>query len=153
MSLEGGTIVSDTIGVSGSARSEEEAVEEQTAPLIDSILTSVKKNLNISAEEKAFDADLVFHINSVFAELYQLGVGPSTPFMIEDESTTWDEFTTDASLAMVKSYMYLDVRMMFDPPTASLLTAMKEKRDEYEWRLNVAGDSPIDRSEDQNGSV
>ena len=108
-----------------------------------SVLLSVKKTLGIPPEETSFDADILLHINSAFSELYQLGVGPEMPFDVTDEDTSWTEFTTDNSLAMVKSYVYLEVRLMFDPPTASLLAALERKRDEYEWRLNVAGDSPL----------
>jgi len=39
---------------------------------------------------------------------------------------------------MVKTYVYLRVRFIFDPPTTSyLLEAMKEQIKEFEWRLNV----------------
>lgn len=114
-----------------------------------SILAEVKKALNVAPEITAFDVDIILHINSVFAELNQLGVGPSETFSIEDSSASWDDFSTNADLNMVKSYMYLEVRLMFDPPTASVLSALERKRDEYEWRLNVAGDSPLDRT-DQN---
>ena len=121
-------------------------------PNIESILTSIKKNLNIAEEETAFDADIVLHINSVFAELYQLGVmADDEPFSIEGADETWSDFTSRVDLNMVKSYMYLEVRLMFDPPTASLLAALERKRDEYEWRLNVAGDKLTDWSKDKNG--
>lgn len=112
-----------------------------------SILLSVKKALGIPPEETGFDADILLHLNSIFAELNQLGVGPEDAFEVSDADTSWTEFTTDNSLSMVKSYVYLEVRLMFDPPTASLLAALERKRDEYEWRLNVAGDSPILRGE------
>ena len=149
----------------GKALSDENQVQEPT-PVVptstekeysneeisESILLSVKKSLNIPPKETAFDVDLLMHINSGFAELYQLGVGPDEAFMIEDETSTWDEFTEDDNaINMVKSWMYIDVRMMFDPPTASILAAMERKRDEYEWRLNVAGDKLTDRT-GQNGT-
>ena len=118
----------------------------------ESILLSIKKTLGISPEDEAFDVDIMMHINSAFSELAQLGVGPDDVFMIEDASSTWDEFLEDENkLNLVKSWMWLEVRLMFDPPTASVLSAMERKRDEYEWRLNVAGDKPIDRT-DQNGT-
>lgn len=112
-----------------------------------SILLSTKKALGIPPEETGFDADILMHLNSVFAELWQMGVGPDEVFEVLDEDTSWAEFTTNKALSMVKSYVYLEVRLMFDPPTASLLASMERKRDEYEWRLNVAGDSPLYRNE------
>lgn len=115
-----------------------------------SILTSVKKSLGISQEIDAFDPDLILLINSEFGKLHQLGVGPETPFSIQDEIDEWEDFTSDETLlGMVREFVYLSVRLVFDPPTASVLTEMKNKVSELEWRLNVAGDSPIDRS-DQN---
>ena len=127
--------------------------EEAQPSNIESILTSIKKNLGIAEEDTAFDADIVLHINSVFSELYQLGVMVENgPFSIEGADESWSDFHTVADLNMVKSYMYLEVRLMFDPPTASLLSALERKRDEYEWRLQVAGDKLTDWSKDQNES-
>ena len=105
-----------------------------------SILTSIKKALNIPEEVTVFDTDIIMHINSTFSKLHQLGVGTSQCFSIEDSSSTWDEFIDDSLLNMVQSYVYLEVRLLFDPPTASLLTSMEKKRDELEWRLGVAAE-------------
>lgn len=118
----------------------------------DSILDSIKKNLGIPYGVDAFDMDIILHINSALAELHQLGVGPNECFVIEDNGATWSDFTDDPRLNMVKTYMYLEVRLAFDPPTASVLSAMERKRDEYEWRLNVAGDD-YTIGESQNGIV
>ena len=137
---------------SGGDGQEQESEEYTDEQITDSILLSVKKSLNIPPEETAFDVDLMMHINSALAELCQMGVGPEETLIVEDELTAWDELVEDNLLLnMAKSWMYLDVRLMFDPPTASFLSAMERKRDEYEWRLNVAGDKPIDRTS-QNGS-
>jgi hypothetical protein len=126
--------------------------EYSVSEISDSILLSVKKALNVPPEETAFDADIMMHVNSALAELNQLGVGPEDPLMIEDETTSWDELTEgDYRLNMAKSWMFLEVRLMFDPPAASVLSAIERKRDEYEWRLNVAGDRLTDRT-DQNGT-
>lgn len=104
---------------------------------MDSILNSIKKLLGIEADYTAFDTDLVIHINSVFTILYQLGVGsdPSTPFHITDASSKWSDFIDDGKVELVKSYMYMKVKLMFDPPqNSALLTAMKEAITEFEWR-------------------
>lgn len=108
--------------------------------LIGSILTSVKKNCNIPEDVTVFDPDIIMHINSVFAQLNQMGVGPKETFMIEDDSAQWEDFSTNLDINMVRSYMYLEVRLMFDPPTASVLSSLEKKRDEFVWRLNVADD-------------
>lgn len=105
----------------------------------DSILTSTKKILGIDEGYTVFDLDIITHINSVFSTLTQLGVGPENGFMIEDKTTTWGAFLgTDPRLNSVKTYVYLRVRMIFDPPQSGYaVEAMKEQIRELEWRLNV----------------
>ena len=109
---------------------------------MESILTSIKKLLGITEEYTHFDVDLIIHINSVFMILNQLGVGPSEGFAIEDKSSTWDEFVEDPTqLQSVKSYMYMKVKLLFDPPLSSaVMEAMNRTISEFEWRLNVAVD-------------
>lgn len=121
--------------------------------LIPGILASVKKECGIPQDIDVFDSDLLMHINTVFVQLHQIGVGPDEVFMIEGDDETWDDFSTDWKVNMARSYMYLEVRLMFDPPTASLLTAMEKKRDELVWRLNVACDNSWTPSDEviQNG--
>lgn len=105
----------------------------------DSILNSVKKVLNIPVDYPAFDQDIIMHINSTFSTLHQLGLGPSDGFMIEDNSTMWDAFLLgDARYMSVKTYMYLRVRLVFDPPTLSFVQdSMQNQINQLEWRLNV----------------
>lgn len=111
---------------------------------MESILTSIKKLLGITEEYEHFDQDIIMHINTTFMVLTQLGVGPSDGFFIRDKYALWSDFIPDATnLEAVKSYTYLKVRMLFDPPTSSvLMTAMDNNIKELEWRLNVAADSP-----------
>lgn len=110
---------------------------------MDSILTSVKKLLGIQEKYTNFDADIIMHINTVFAALNQLGVGPELGFMIESNTETWDKYITNYNINMVKSYMYLRVRLLFDPPTSSvLMESMNRSIAELEWRLNVEVDHP-----------
>lgn len=107
--------------------------------MAESIMKSIKKTLNLDADYEAFDQDVLTHINSVFSTLNQLGVGPTQGFMIEDSGKTWDEFFgDDPRLNHIKTYVYLRVRLLFDPPTTGFhVTAMKEQIQELEWRLNV----------------
>lgn len=106
-----------------------------------SILTSTKKILGIAGDYAAFDHDVIVHINSTFSTLTQLGLGPISGFQIEDETSVWADFIGephDPQYNAVKSYMFLKVRMLFDPPTTSyLITAMEKQIMELEWRLNV----------------
>lgn len=109
---------------------------------MESILTSIKKLLGIEEEYTQFDADIIMHINTVFLNLTQLGVGPSEGFLIEDDSAIWEDFIGDSSqLQAVKTYMYLKVKLLFDPPLSSSVTeSMNRMIAELEWRLNVAVD-------------
>lgn len=106
----------------------------------DSILTSTKKILGIEEAYEAFDPDIITHINSAFFTLSQLGLGPTSGFMITDKTTTWvGLFGTIPELDAIKQYVYLRVRTVFDPPTSSYaVEAMKEQIKEHEWRLSVS---------------
>lgn len=107
-----------------------------------SILTSVKKILGMTEAYTAFDEDVIMHINAAFSILTQLGIGPTSGFIVENELTLWSEFSVpDLQLNLVKTYLYLRVRMLFDPPTTSfLIEAMNKQIAEYEWRLGVMRD-------------
>jgi hypothetical protein len=108
-----------------------------------SILTSTKKILGISADYTAFDLDIITHINAAFSTLTQLGVGPADGFMIEDASAEWyDYIENDIQLNTIKSYVFLKVRQLFDPPSTSyLIEAMEKQIQEFEWRLNTNRES------------
>ena len=107
---------------------------------MESILTSIKKLLGIEEDYAHFDADIIMHINSVLSILTQLGVGSSEGYSIKDANATWDEFITNpAKLELVKSYVYLKVRLMFDPPSSSsAIESMKQLISELEFRIIVA---------------
>jgi hypothetical protein len=111
----------------------------------ESILISTKKILGIAADYTFFDTDIITHINSVFSTLNQLGIGPVDGFMIMDETEEWDEFLIDDPRKnSVRSYMYLRVRLLFDPPATSyLISSMKEQVTELEWRLNVVRETDL----------
>ena len=105
----------------------------------DSILVTTKKILGLDVSYTAFDIDIILHINSVFGTLNQLGIGPENGFIIEDNTSMWSDFLeSDLKLNAVKTYTYLKVRLLFDPPATSFhITAMENQIRELEWRLNV----------------
>jgi hypothetical protein len=120
---------------------------------MESILTSIKKMLGIAEEYKQFDGDIILHINSVFTTLTQLGVGPSEGFYIENETVEWTDFIPEPNkLQAVKSYMFMKVKLLFDPGSvgSSTLAAYERMIQEYEWRLNVDAESS---GTSQNGSI
>lgn len=111
---------------------------------MDSILTSIKKLLGIGEEDTAFDMDIIIHINSVLMILTQLGVGPPDGFTIEDKDDLWSDFVSpdDKSFEAVKTYMYLKVKLVFDPPPSSAAIQVFENTiKELECRLRDAADS------------
>jgi len=109
---------------------------------MDSILTSIKKLLGITEDYTHFDTDIIIHINTVFANLHQIGVGPDEPFSITDKNDLWSDFIGDSTnIESVKTYVYLKVKSIFDPPqSSSVAEATNNLIAELEWRLNVAAD-------------
>lgn len=108
-----------------------------------SILVSIKKLLGLAADYTAFDTDIMLHINSVFMILNQLGVGPKAGFAIKGDAECWTDFLPDTpKLEAVKSYTYLKVRLMFDPPTSSsVLESYQRQISELEWRINAVAET------------
>lgn len=109
---------------------------------MESILTSIKKLLGIDEAYEAFDTDIIIHINSIFSVLNQLGVGPKTAFCITGKDETWDDFEhPQTNIDYIKDYIYLKVRLIFDPPTnSSAMEAFQAQAAELEWRLGVECD-------------
>lgn len=106
-----------------------------------SILNSTKKILGLAADDDTFDLDVITAINSAFSTLDDLGVGPVGGFAIEDDEPTWEEYIpglTVSQLSQVKTFVYLSVRLIFDPPTTSYaIDALKQQILEHSWRINV----------------
>ena len=121
----------------------------------DSILNSIKRLLGPGADHTEFDQEILMDINGVFFELQQLGVGPEEGFTVYDESAEWIDFTDNENLlSAIKPYMYLKVKLIFDPPTSSsVLTSFENMVNRFEWRINVAAESPGSAGEEeiQNG--
>ena len=108
----------------------------------DSILLSVKKMLGIPPEYEQFDPEIIIHINSVFSILTQLGVGSDKGFSIKDSTASWSDYIPEGkAVEDIKTYVYLKVRLIFDPPQSSAaIEAMKQLASEFEWRINVGVD-------------
>lgn len=119
----------------------------------ESILTSVKKLLQIGEEYEHYDQDIIIHINTYLTVLYQVGVGVPG-FFIVDKTATWDQFLIDeAKFNAAKTYVYLRVRLVFDPPqSGTAVEAIKENIKELEWRLFVDADPPLTET-DWGGAV
>ena len=108
---------------------------------MDSILTSIKKLLGIQEEYDCFDTDIIIHINSVFAILTQIGLGPEGGFVILDKTAVWTDFLpqNDPRFAMVVSLVGLRVKLLFDPSASSVVVdSMNKQIAELEWRIKVA---------------
>lgn len=112
--------------------------------MTDSIFNSVKKVVGLLGDDDSFDEDILLHINSVVSTLRQLGLSIPSDFYVLDDAQTWHELLGEfRDLDLVKSYMTMKVRLMFDPPSSSFgLKSMEEMTKEYEWRINVLTDQP-----------
>jgi hypothetical protein len=109
--------------------------------MTDSILTTIKKMLGISEEYEHFDIDIITHINSTFSILAQLGVGPDKGFSIHDKTAKWSDYISDedATSELVKTYVQLKVRMLFDPPSSNaVMESFNRTINELEFRLNIS---------------
>ena len=117
----------------------------------DSILNTVKRSLDIATDDASFDTALILHINTVFSDLYQLGLGAygSDEHQIGDQNDTWtDAVGSQKNLGMIKSYVALRVRLIFDPPPAGFTTtSMQNQIDRMEWRIKVAASSQPNTAE------
>lgn len=105
-----------------------------------SILKTIRNMIGPSASYEVFDVDLIIHINSAFSRLCQLGVGPLKPFRIHSEEEQWSDFMAGCSSAGViddvKEYIFISVRLIFDPPESSMvMNAYKERLDMLEWTM------------------
>ena len=103
----------------------------------ESILRTIKKMLGLDLDYDAFDTDIIVFINSAMMTLQQLGVGPKEGFVVTGLKEMWSDFIpSDTMMEGIKSYLFLCVKMVFDPPTSSfVMEAMKTQKEELEWRL------------------
>lgn len=109
-----------------------------------SIFLSIKKLLGVSDDDDSFDTDILLHINSILSILNQVGVGKESGFLITGSDETWDQYISKEyreKQAMVVSYVYLRVKLLFDPPSNSFVVeAIKSNIAEMEWRLSITTD-------------
>lgn len=106
---------------------------------MDGILDTIKKMLGVDAEYEHFDTDIMTNINTSFMTLHQLGVGPEDGFTITGQDEKWVDFIPDTKkMEAIKTYIYLKVKLAFDPPTNSFsIDSYDRQAKEIEWRLNV----------------
>lgn len=132
---------------------DEPAGEDTPIEVQDSILLLIKKKLGISRDYNAFDEDIITAINTVIFSLNQIGIGVED-FCITDETALWTDFLGESkSYEAVKSYIYIKVKLMFDPPTSSfVITALEKQANELEWRLNLKYETQVqDIGGEENG--
>lgn len=112
---------------------------------MESILTTIKKMIGIAEEYAHFDTDIIIYINNALASLRQIGVGPASGFSISSDEQTWYDFIGNSTeCEAIKTYIYLKVKMVFDPPSTSfVLAAMERQVQELEWRLNVQSETEV----------
>ena len=116
--------------------------------MYDSILITIKNMLGIEEDEMAFDTELCMHINSALGVLRQLGIGPTAGFSIFHETSVWSDFTDEPLVDLVKEYVFLKVKSVFDPPSSSTaVDAINTMIKELEWRINVEKDNSLHETE------
>ena len=112
---------------------------------MESILTSIKKLLGPEETDTQFDEDIIIFINGAIMRLNQLGIGPPAGYSITDKNNVWSELIgTREDLDAVKTYIYLKVRLVFDPPQSGFLVdAIKGQITELESTLNIQAEGGI----------
>lgn len=109
-----------------------------------SILKEIKKVLGIDEDYKVYDTDVIMFANMAFDTLHQLGVGGPTKFVLIDETQKWSDYIKIEDVASVKSYVWIEVRLAFDPPGNSFgITALQDLRKELQHRINMSVDRGI----------
>lgn len=103
------------------------------------ILITIKNMLGLADDDFTFDKDIIVHINTVLMALTQMGVGPEDGFQITGEREKWNDFLgKNTNQIAVRTYVYLKVRLLFDPPSSStLLDNLNKMASEYEWRIHM----------------
>lgn len=117
------------------------------AKINSSILLSIKKSIVGPPEYTPFDADLIMHINSQIANLYQLGLDSAKSVVVDGADQLWTDLIPagDSRLQFVRTYVYAKVKMIFDPPTSTAqMQALKDAAAEAEFRISTAADKPYD---------
>lgn len=112
----------------------------------ESILDSIKKLLGLTSDYTSFDMDIIIHINTVFMALRQMGIGPKEGFSIEGNVEIWTDFSEKIEmLEAVKTYIYLKVKLIFDPPlNSSVIEVYNKTLSELEWRLYSEVEFPVE---------
>ena len=114
----------------------------------ESILISIRQKLGPSGAYDVFDPQLIDFINMTFGRLYQLGIGPTEPFSIADDTAIWADFAAEGTIEEVRTYIYLKVRLLFDPPSSSsVMQAYNDQIRELEWELNALYDNTVTETE------
>lgn len=111
--------------------------------MTESILESTKRRLAIPEGVDSFDAEILPLINLAINTLFQLGLGPSDGFKITGASETWiDYIGEDKRLEMVKDYIFLKTKILFDSNTMSgaVIEVYKQQIAEIEARVKYQVD-------------
>lgn len=121
--------------------------EYTQAQIQSSILLSIKKAIGASPDYTPFDVDIIMHINSQLANLYQIGLNAAKSIIVDGPDQLWTDLIPagDSRLQFVKTYVYAKVKMIFDPPTSTAqMQALKDAAAESEFRISIAVDKPYD---------
>lgn len=118
-----------------------------------SILVSIKKLLGLDIAYNVFDEDIMLFINSTILSLRQIGVEIPPGFTVKSDIENWEDMIGDTKrLEAVKSYIFIKVKLMFDPPTSSfVIKAYEDQLKELEWRINAEVDKAYQNNPKKRG--
>lgn len=124
---------------------------------VDSVLETVRDAVGLEKDDTSFDTELIIYINGAIGELNQAGVG--NEITVLDDATKWEELVVNDSgsvsmklVGLAIMYVFLNVKIHFDPPQVNTQNVMKDAMNQAIWRLAVAWDEEYyDRSDGEGG--
>lgn len=103
------------------------------------ILNDVKTTLDFASEEdNNFDSRLIMELDGIIGELSQLAL--LNPEFVMSKDSNWESLlhVNDPNLLrLTKQFVYINIRLKFDPPTGSVLTSLEKSLQSTAHRIII----------------
>lgn len=104
-----------------------------------SILNDVKTTLDFASEEDTgFDSRLIMELDGIVGELSQLAL--LNPEFVMNKDANWESLlhVNDPNLLrLTKQFIYINIRLKFDPPAGSVLTSLEKSLQSTAHRIII----------------
>lgn len=103
------------------------------------ILNDVKTTLDFASEEDTgFDSRLIMELDGIIGELSQLAL--LNPEFVMSKDANWESLlhVNDPNLLrLTKQFIYINIRLKFDPPAGSVLTSLEKSLQSTAHRIII----------------